>query len=36
MAVTAGDPGDNFYLIDDGTFDVYIKRDGVDTKVMMT
>lgn len=35
-AVTAGDTGDNFYLIDEGTFDVYINKAGVETKVMVT
>lgn len=29
----AGDAGDNFYVIDEGTFDVYIKKEGVETKV---
>lgn len=29
----AGDAGDNFYVIDEGTFDVSIKKEGVETKV---
>lgn len=29
----SGDAGDNFYVIDEGTFDVYIKKEGVETKV---
>lgn len=33
LCVFAGDAGDNFYVIDEGTFDVYIKKEGVETKV---
>lgn len=29
----AGDAGDNFYVIDEGTFDVFIKKADVETKV---
>lgn len=29
----SGDAGDNFYVIDEGTFNVYIKKEGVETKV---
>lgn len=28
-----GDAGDNFYVIDEGTFDVFIKKADVETKV---
>lgn len=31
-----GDAGDNFYVIDEGTFNVYIKKEGVETKVRNT
>ena len=31
--ICSGDAGDNFYVIDEGTFNVYIKKEGVETKV---
>ncbi|CAM9501360.1 unnamed protein product [Ectocarpus sp. 13 AM-2016] len=33
VVIREGDAGDNFYVIDEGTFDVYIKKEGVETKV---
>ncbi|CAM9746842.1 unnamed protein product [Chrysoparadoxa australica] len=31
--IKQGDPGDNFYLIDQGTIDVFIKKGGEDVKI---
>jgi CRP-like cAMP-binding protein len=28
-----GEEGDNFYVIDEGTIDVYIKKEGKEIKV---
>lgn len=33
LYICSGDAGDNFYVIDEGTFNVYIKKEGVETKV---
>eukprot|EP00752_Nemacystus_decipiens_P010120 g9019.t2 len=33
VVIREGDAGDNFYVIDEGTFNVYIKKEGVETKV---
>ncbi|CAM9389879.1 unnamed protein product [Ascophyllum nodosum] len=33
VVIREGDAGDNFYMIDEGTFDVYIKKDDIETKV---
>lgn len=32
-ASLTGDAGDNFYVIDEGTFDVFITKADVETKV---
>ena len=31
--IDQGDDGDNFYIIDRGIFDIYVKIDGADKKV---
>jgi len=31
--IDQGDDGDNFYIIDEGIFDIYVKIDGADKKV---
>lgn len=31
--IDQGDDGDNFYVIDRGIFDIYVKIDGADKKV---
>ena len=31
--IDQGDDGDNFYVIDRGIFDIFVKLDGVDKKV---
>lgn len=31
--ISPGDPGDNFYLIDQGSFDVFISKGGEEKKV---
>ena len=34
--IEQGDDGDNFYVIDKGVFDIYVKIDGADKKVGTT
>ena len=34
--IDQGDDGDNFYIIDRGIFDIYVKIDGTDKKVIST
>ena len=31
--IIQGDDGDNFYVIDKGIYDIYVKIDGTDKKV---
>ena len=33
--IDQGDDGDNFYVIDRGIFDIYVKIDGSDKKVCL-
>ena len=33
--IDQGDDGDNFYVIDRGIFDIFVKLDGVDKKVWL-
>jgi hypothetical protein len=32
--VNAGDEGDNFYIVDQGKFDIFVARNGPPQKVM--
>lgn len=34
VIIQQGDAGDNFYILDDGQCDVYVVKDGADTKVL--
>lgn len=34
--IDQGDDGDNFYVIDRGIFDIYVKIDGADKMVCTT
>ena len=33
VIIRQGDDGDNFYVIDNGVFDIFVLIDGVDKKV---